>query len=107
MKPEDFLHDTSRWRICDRQNLWFNCSCQSTNMIIKGKYDWYSPDMQMSDGAKSVFNQIPTIKELPHVPSYVMELQQLIAQENTTSKQLADVAKEVANTGFEYSQDCQ
>ncbi len=93
MKPEDFLHNTSRWRICDRQNLWFNCECQSTNMIIKGKYDWYSPEASLSDHAKSIFNQLPSIKQLPHVPSYVMELQQLIQNENTNSRQIANVAK--------------
>lgn len=93
MKPEDFLRNTTRWRICDRKNLWFNCECQSTNMIIKGKFDWYSPEMSLSEEGKSIFNKIPSLKELPHVPSYVMELQQLIQKESTSSRQLATVAK--------------
>lgn len=91
--PDEFLRSTSRWRICDRGNLWFNCGCHSTNMIVKGKFDWYSPDQALSEDGKTVFNQLPSIKELPHIPHYVMQLQELIQKENTTSKQLADVAK--------------
>ncbi|WP_207912299.1 HDOD domain-containing protein [Pseudobacteriovorax antillogorgiicola] len=62
-------------------------------MIIKGKYDWYSPENALSGEARSVFNQLPSIKELPHIPHYVMQLQELIQKESTTSRQLADVAK--------------
>ena len=91
--PDDFLKETSRWRICDRGHLWFNCGCQSTNMILKGKFDWYSPEKSLSDDAQSVFNKLPSIKELPHIPHYVMQLQELIQKDTTTSKQLADIAK--------------
>ena len=62
-------------------------------MIIKGKFDWYSPDKYLSTEGQSVFNQLPAIKELPHIPHYVMQLQELIQKETTTSRQLADVAK--------------
>lgn len=91
--PEDFLKQTSRWRICDRGNLWFNCGCQSTNMIIKGKFDWYSPDKAMSEEASTVFNQLPGLKELPHIPNYVMQLQEMLQKESTSSKQLAEVTR--------------
>lgn len=93
MNEQDFLKDTSRWRICERGNLWFNCICNSTNMIIKGKFPWYSPDMTLSDSAKSVFNTLPALVELPHLPTSVMELQQLIREDNTSSSQLAKVSK--------------
>ena len=62
-------------------------------MIIKGKYDWYDPQSGLSDQAKSVFNVLPNLKELPHVPTYVMELHALPEKEGTTSKQLASVVK--------------
>src|SRR6478609_2691095 len=93
MSPEDFLHNTSRWRICESGHLWFNCLCNSTNMIIKGKYDWYDPTKQLSDSAQSIFNLIPNMKELPRIPSYVMEILTLIQDENTSSTKLASVAK--------------
>jgi HD-like signal output (HDOD) protein len=72
----DYLTGTHRWRICDRKNLWFNCNCGSTMMIIKGKFDWYSPDKTMSSGAAGLFNKIGSLKELPHVSTSVMEIQE-------------------------------
>lgn len=93
MSPEDFLHHTSRWRICESGHLWFNCLCNSTNMIIKGKYEWYDPNRQLSGTAQSIFNQIPNIKALPRIPSYVMEIQTLIQDENISATKLAAVAK--------------
>ena len=85
----DFLKGTSRWRICDRGHLWFNCSCNSTQTIVKGKFDWYSPDLLMSQNAKSVFNKLPEMKKLPHLPSLVMELLQLMQDESVSAAQLA------------------
>jgi len=93
MHENDFLKETTRWRMCERGNLWFNCGCNSTNMIIKGKFPWYSPDMNMSEDAKSVFNTLPALQELPHLPTSVMELQQLIRDDKTSSSQLARVSK--------------
>ena len=62
-------------------------------MIIKGKFPWYAPDKLMSESAKSLFNILPSIKELPHLPTSVMELQQLIQNPSTSSNNLALVAK--------------
>lgn len=85
---------TCRWRVCDRGNLWFNCKkCDSTLMIKKGKFDWYSPEKTMTDRAATLFNQLPNLKKLPNIPHVVMELQQLLRNENTTSSQLAAVSK--------------
>ena len=93
MNENDFLTQTSRWRICERGNLWFNCGCHSTSMIVKGKFPWYAPDMGMSADAKSVFNTLPALQELPHLPTSVMELQQMICDEKVSSSQLAKVSK--------------
>ena len=90
---QDFLKSTTRWRMCERGNLWFNCGCNSTNMIIKGKFPWYSPDMFMSGEAKSVFNTLPSLQDLPHLPTSVMELQQLILDDKVSSAKLAQVSK--------------
>lgn len=85
----DFLSDTRRWRVCTAGHLWFNCSCGSTLMIPKGKYDWYSPDKLMSAEAKNVFNKLGNLKELPHIPTVVMELQLLLQNPDTPPKALA------------------
>lgn len=93
MNPQDFLKDTSRWRICDEGHLWFNCNCKSTCMILKGRYPWYNPTARLSPEAQSVFNRLPQMKELPHISTFVMEVQVLLENENTSSQQLAKVAK--------------
>lgn len=90
---EAFLEGTSRWRMCEKGHLWFNCQCHSTNVILKGKFDWYDPAHSLSSDAKSIFNQLSNTNLLPHIPSSVMEMQQLIQDKNVTSKQLADAAK--------------
>lgn len=81
-----FLSGTSRWRQCTAGNLWFNCSCGSTLIIPKGKYEWYSPEMIMSSEAKSVFNTLGMLKDLPHIPSQILEIQQLINDPDATAK---------------------
>ena len=89
----DVLTHGNRWRICDRGFLWFNCECQSTLMIPKGRYDWFTPEIILRPEARSVFNSLPALKSLPNIPAVVMELQQLVQNDNVTSKQLATVAK--------------
>lgn len=91
--PQDFLVDTSRWRICEEGHLWFNCNCFSTCMILKGRYPWYNPSARLSPEAQSVFNRMPQIKDLPHISTFVMEVQMLLEDENVSSQQLAAVAK--------------
>ncbi len=93
LTPEDFLKNTSRWRICDQGHLWFNCSCHSTGIIIKGRFPWYNPTHNMSDEAKSIFNTIGNVAELPRLPNYVMELQKLLEDPSATTQQMADVIK--------------
>ena len=92
-KEDDFLLDTSRWRVCDRGHLWFNCGCGSTNMIEKGRYPWYKPEEAMSPGAGNLFNKVPALKQLPHIPATVMELQKVLEDENATSARIAAAAK--------------
>ena len=92
---DDFLENTERWRICDQGHLWFNCSCGSTNIIIKGKYDWYDPETLLSKDSQSIFNLLGGLKQLPHIPTYVMKIEQLIDDETTTS---ADIARAIKQT---------
>ena len=92
---KDMLQHATRFRLCSMGNLWFNCKCHSTLVILKGQFDWYSPDLLMSEEARSLFNTLPNIKQLPHIPAAVMELQEVIQNTDVTSKRLADIAKKV------------
>lgn len=85
----DFLNGTYRWRQCSAGNLWFNCSCGSTLIIPKGKYAWYSPEKALGSEATTVFNSLAALKDLPHIPSQILEIQQLI---NNPDSKLKDIA---------------
>lgn len=93
MTPRDFLLNTSRWRICDQGHLWFNCSCLSTGIILKGKFPWYDPTARISIEGESILNKIPAIRDIPRIPSFVMELQQLLENENATANQMATIVR--------------
>ncbi len=86
----DYLSATTRWRRCSQENLWFNCSCGSTLLIKKGKYDWYSPERFLTTDARGVFNRLGGMKDLPHIPYTVMEIVQLLQDPDASPK---DVAK--------------
>ncbi len=90
----DYLTGTSRWRVCSKENLWFNCSCGSTLLIKKGKYDWYSPSASMRPEAQSVFNQLGSFKALPHIPAIALEIQQSLADPNTDGKTVAGMLRQ-------------
>lgn len=62
-------------------------------MVIKGKFDWYSPEKTMSERAQNIFNRLPALNSLPHIPTIVMELQQLVQQDSATSAQIAQLSK--------------
>lgn len=91
-RAEDFYRDTSRWRLCDQRNLWFNCACGSTLMLPSGKFSWYSPVKTMSTHAASVFNSLSDLATLPHIPATVMEIQQLVQTEDV---EVSDLAKKI------------
>lgn len=90
---DDFLSGTSRWRVCDRGILWFNCGCRTTMMVEKGRFDWYSPEAKMSDEARSVFNRLVQLKEIPHIPTTIMEVQSLLQTPNVTAREVAQAIK--------------
>ena len=91
-QAEDFYRDTSRWRVCDQKNLWFNCVCGSTLMLPRGKFAWYSPAKIMSPNAATVFNSLGDLSSLPHIPASVMEIQQMLQQADV---EVSDLAKKV------------
>lgn len=91
-KPEDFYRDTSRWRVCDQKNLWFNCACGSTLMLPHGKFSWYTPVNVMSPHAATVFNSLGDLASLPHIPAAVMEIQQML---QLNEVEISDLARKV------------
>lgn len=88
----DFLSGTSRWRLCSLGNLWFNCQCGSTLMLVKGKFQWWSPEKSLGEEARSVFNRLGNLHDLPHIPSRVMEIQQLL---QTKDIEVRDVVQSI------------
>lgn len=96
-EDQDFLTNTSQWRVCTAGNLWFNCDCGSTLMLPKGKFPWYSPGNQMSDAASSLFNKMSELQELPHIPTAIMELQNLLTNSETD---ISDLARSVKMNPF-------
>jgi len=92
-RDTDFLEGTSRWRLCSNGHLWFNCSCGSTLLLKKGSCDWYHPTKFMGEAAASLFNRLANTESLPHLPSAVLELQQQLHDETTTTSELAESVK--------------
>ena len=90
----DFLSNTSRWRKCSVGNLWFNCNCGSTLILPKGKYDWYSPEKALDGEALSVFNKLSILKDLPHIPAQVLEIQRLVTDKDAHTREIAAAIKQ-------------
>ncbi len=90
----DFLSNTSRWRKCSVGNLWFNCNCGSTLILPKGKYDWYAPEKAMGGEAQTVFNKLSILKDLPHIPAQVLEIQRLVTDTTSHTKDIAAAIKQ-------------
>jgi HD-like signal output (HDOD) protein len=93
-EQRDFLKNTSRWRICSSGNLYFNCSCESTLLIPKGKYEWYSPSLFMGEKAKSVFNSLAAPESLPYLPAVAIQLQDALNNPDTPASLLAGLCKQ-------------
>ena len=89
----DFLRQTSRWRVCRSGNLYFNCSCDNTIILPKGKYDWYSPDLMMSQQAASVFNTFSKSDSIPYLPPVAIELAEGLRNEKISNAQLSQTCK--------------
>lgn len=89
---EDYLTRSTRWRVCEAGNLWFNCLCESTLVLTPDRYKnavWFHQKKIMSDEAESVFQKISKIHSLPHIPTVIMELQQKLEDPDISSHELA------------------
>lgn len=97
LEPDDYLTGTSRFRVCSKGNLWFECSCGSGLILKKGDYEWYSPSLKMSDAAATVFQDVKEIKNIPLIPTAVIELQGIISDENASSKDIEVALRKAPN----------
>ena len=95
--PEDYLRGTSRFRVCIKGNLWFECSCGSGMMLKKGEFEWYSPTLKMSDAAATIFKDVREFKNIPLIPTAVMELQTIIADDKASSQQIEEALRNAPN----------
>lgn len=95
--PEDFLKGTSRFRVCPKQFLWFECSCGSGLILKKGEYEWYSPTLNMSDAAATIFKEVQEIRNIPLIPTAILTLQTVISDEKASSKDIKQALKDAPN----------
>jgi HD-like signal output (HDOD) protein len=89
----DYLHRTSRWRMSETGDLYFNCSCESTIVLPKGKHDWYHPSRFMTPEAGSVFNNFAEQTRFPLLSAVALEAQRLISDEGTSQHDIVEAIK--------------
>ncbi|MFK7824559.1 MAG: HDOD domain-containing protein [Oligoflexales bacterium] len=75
---DDILNKGNRIRICTYGNLWFNCSCDSTLFIPKGKFEWFSADKLMSGEAREIYKKYDLLEKIPKIQHSIMSLQEAI-----------------------------
>jgi HD-like signal output (HDOD) protein len=74
-------------------DLYFNCSCDSTIVLPKGKHPWYRPEKFMSQQAATVFNRFAGQTRLPLLSQVALEAQRLISDEKSAVQDIVDALK--------------
>ncbi len=95
--PEDFLKGTSRFRVCPKGMLWFECSCGSGLILKKGEFEWYSPTLQMNEAAATIFKDVQEIRNIPLIPTAILSLQNAISDDKSSSLDIKRALKEAPN----------
>jgi HD-like signal output (HDOD) protein len=85
----DLLNGTSRWRLCDQGNLWFNCSCGSTMLLPAKEGKWFDPSKALSSEAREVFHRLKNINELPRIPNGIAQAQSLASSSDFNPQAIA------------------
>ena len=76
---EDFFVDTYYWRFDEMKNLYFNCGCDSTLILVKGTYDWYRPERSLHKEAANVFNKLSLGDLIPKIPTGIARIRKKLA----------------------------
>lgn len=87
---EDYLNHSNKWRQCTSGHLWFNCRCDSTLILRKGKYPWYKPELSMNVKGRSIFAKLNGKDSIPHLPTQILQIQQALSNPELTNTDLAD-----------------
>ncbi len=95
--PEDYLKGTSKFRVCPKAFLWFECSCGSGLVLKKGEYEWYSPTLHMSEAAATIFRNVQEIRNIPLIPTSIMTIQTVISDERSSSADIKKALKQAPN----------
>jgi len=90
---KDYLSFGSRFRLCSRGYLWFNCQCGSTLLTKKEQLPWFSPDAAMSQSAKSLFKEVSSKSKLPLISSVVMDLMQKLRDPSCSVDELVKLIR--------------
>ena len=90
---DDFLHDTQRWRIGPNDALFFECSCQTTLVIPKGFYDWYSPARFLRQEARQIFEKLGLADFMPTLPGRIASILSACNDMNVSTAELSNLVK--------------
>lgn len=89
----DYLEGAERWRKCASGHLWFNCSCGSTLVLLKGTFEGFSEKNHMSSEAFDYFTRLSNKESIPHLPTHIYEIQQVILDPKSSSQKIAQALK--------------
>lgn len=76
---QDFFVDTYYWRFDEMKNLYFNCGCDSTLVLVKGTYDWYRPEKLLQPDAANIFNRLSLGELIPKIPTGIANIRKKLA----------------------------
>ena len=89
VQPTDLFINTSRWRVCEEGHMWFNCSCLSTLVLIKGA-KFFDVNHVLGGERAALFRTLFEGKRFPFIPSYIQQLCLDLANLDVDNKAIAD-----------------
>jgi HD-like signal output (HDOD) protein len=92
---KDYLTKTSRIRICTQKNLWFDCSCRSSLMLLEGDYEWYTPLSGMRPKAATIFQSVKELGQIPLISNQTMRIINVASNPKSEVKDIETELKKV------------
>ena len=90
---EDFLFDTEKWRVGADGALYFECSCQATQFLPKGSYQWYSPSRFLRNEVLEIFKSLGLGEMIPSPPAELIALRSACNDMTLSTSELAAIVK--------------
>lgn len=91
---EDYLKETSQWRLCQKEYFWFNCSCHSTLIVKSGPWSRSAVENQLRGKAHTVLTMLSKRKMVPYIPHAMLRLLIKIDDAKADAKALSEIAKQ-------------